>query len=195
QAHGGARAGRKEADIGSGSLYQSGRTMTFRMLELRLPTSLCPLWVAVATLLIFNPAPPAAEAFAAGARSQWVYFDSNGQLAYKTLKEGDRIMDFSSAGYKGGGGALPSVRVRASVGPASDDSTEVIQEALNSVSKLEPVDACRDAVLLKPGVYRCKGALVINASGVVLRGSRSGANGTTIEMVGTPHVCINVSGS
>ena len=36
------------------------------------------------------------------AKSNWVYPDNNGKLVYKTTKRGDRIIDFSHAGYKGG---------------------------------------------------------------------------------------------
>src|SRR5438128_11353816 len=48
---------------------------------------------------------------ATNAQSQWVYFNARGDLAYKTLPKGDRIMDFSSAGYMGGGVALPAAPV------------------------------------------------------------------------------------
>jgi hypothetical protein len=36
-------------------------------------------------------------------KSQWVYPDAKGKLVYKTLESGDKIMDFSYAGYMGGG--------------------------------------------------------------------------------------------
>jgi hypothetical protein len=130
-----------------------------------------------------------------GARSQWVYFDAPGRLAYKAMSTGDRIMDFSWAGYGGGGVALPTVPVRATLGPSADDSTAAIQAAIDAVSKLEPVDGFRGAVLLKPGVYECKGPLAINNGGVVLRGSGTGPEGTTLKMVGNPHVCISISDS
>jgi hypothetical protein len=38
-----------------------------------------------------------------GPRSQWVYFNPDGKLGYKTLPGGDRVMDFSFAGYMEGG--------------------------------------------------------------------------------------------
>ena len=42
--------------------------------------------------------------------SAWVYADPNGKLAYKPLDaQGDTIMDFSSAGYMGGGVSIPAV--------------------------------------------------------------------------------------
>jgi hypothetical protein len=45
--------------------------------------------------------------------SQWVFRGADGKLAYKTTPAGDRILDFSHAGYMGGGVALPDVTVKA----------------------------------------------------------------------------------
>ena len=39
--------------------------------------------------------------------SKWVSFDANHRLHYGTDARGNRIMDFSHAGYRGGGVALP----------------------------------------------------------------------------------------
>src|SRR5262249_40292787 len=114
---------------------------------------------------------------------------------YQKLEKGDRIMDFSSAGYMGGGVALPEVLVRAVVDPLDGDATAAIQRAIDAVSKLDLVDGHRGAVLLKPGVYACENALVIPVSGVVLRGSGSGTNATILKMTGRPHVCISLAGS
>jgi hypothetical protein len=60
------------------------------------------------------PAPgECAKLFGGGAVSEWVYYDAKGKLAYKPLNaQGDRIMDFSHAGYKGGGVAIPACRCR-----------------------------------------------------------------------------------
>jgi hypothetical protein len=49
------------------------------------------------------------------ATSQWVSPGPDGRLVYKALPAGDRIMDFSHAGYMGGGVALPTVAVRTTV--------------------------------------------------------------------------------
>ena len=130
-----------------------------------------------------------------GAKSQWVYFDPNTKLVYRALGSGDRIMDFSFAGYMGGGVAIPPVPVRATIGPSVGDATPAIQRAIDAVSRLGLVDGFRGAVLLKPGVNECPDPLVIRVSGVVLRGSGCGTNGTTLRMVGRPHVCISLSGS
>src|SRR4051794_30892605 len=43
--------------------------------------------------------------------SQWVFYEQ-GKLSYKQLPTGDRIMDFSHAGYMGGGVRLPAVEVK-----------------------------------------------------------------------------------
>ena len=42
---------------------------------------------------------------------QWVALGGTGKLEYKTTPKGDRIMDFSHAGYMGGGVALPTLPV------------------------------------------------------------------------------------
>ena len=36
-------------------------------------------------------------------QSEWVFRNDRGKLTYKTTSRGDRIMDFSHAGYMGGG--------------------------------------------------------------------------------------------
>ena len=157
-----------------------------------------PAWMATAALALAPIAINAAvspDAEATKARSQWVYFDPNGELTYRTLPTGDRIMDFSSAGYMGGGVAIPAVPVRAVVSPSGGNDTPAIQAAIDAVCRLDLVDGFRGAVLLKPAVYECPDTLLIRATGVVLRGSGSGTNGTTLRMAGKPHVCISLSGS
>jgi hypothetical protein len=130
-----------------------------------------------------------------GPKSQWVYFNSNSNLAYKTLERGDKIMDYSYAGYGGGGVMIPLVAVKKTVRPSGGDDTAAIQAAITEVSKISPVDGFRGAVLLEAGAFDCQGTLTISTSGVVLRGSGSGSNGTTIKMSGAPHVCISIAGS
>ncbi|HVM49763.1 MAG TPA: hypothetical protein VMU04_17175 [Candidatus Acidoferrum sp.] len=134
-------------------------------------------------------------ALASPPASQWAHVGPDGKLAYRTLPTGDRIMDFSWAGYMGAGVAIPTVPVRVTVGPSGADDTAAIQAALDAASRLEPVNGMRGAVLLKRGAYECRSALYLRTSGVVLRGSGSGANGTALRMTGTPHVCISLSGS
>ena len=129
------------------------------------------------------------------AKSEWVYPGAKGKLAYKTLETGDKIMDFSYAGYKGGGVSIPVVPVKITLSPQAGDNSDAIQNAINEVSNMKMVNGFRGAVLLKPGTYDCEKALTIHASGVVLRGSGSGENGTIINLTGKPHACVTVRGA
>lgn len=113
-----------------------------------------------------------------------------GRLAYRVDPDGDRVPDFSEAGYRGGGQRLPEVPVRVVVMPVPGDNGPRIQAAIDYVSGL-PADreGRRGAVLLRPGRYEVDGQLRIGASGVVLRGSGAddptGARGTVLVAAGT----------
>jgi len=128
------------------------------------------------------------------AKSQWAYLNSKGTLTYKTLPQGDKIMDFSYAGYMGGGVKIPLVDVKITLSPIAGDNSEAIQNAIDKVSEMPLIKGFRGAVLLKAGNYDCEKTINIKASGVVLRGSGSGENGTIINMTGKPHLCISVRG-
>ena len=126
--------------------------------------------------------------------SQWVYYDANHHLQYKTDSQGNKILDFSFAGYEGGGVALPHLPVRATVLPSGGDDTANIQSAIDQVSQLTPdVHGFRGAVLLVPGNYTLSATLKINTSGVVLRGS--GSKNTVITMAGAPFLGISIAGT
>ena len=93
------------------------------------------------------------------AKSAWVSVGPDGKLAYKTTERGDRIMDFSHAGYMGGGVAIPDVPVKQTVKPDGGegaDDTAAIQAAIDEVAQL-PLDdkGFRGAVLLAPGTFNC----------------------------------------
>src|SRR5260370_18832717 len=80
-------------------------------------------------------------------------------------------IDFSYAGYGGGGVSAPAAPAVISVRPSGTDDTELLQGALDHVSALAPrADGLRGAVLLRPGRYRVTGRLEMRTSGVVLRG-------------------------
>jgi len=121
-----------------------------------------------------------------------------GRLAYVVDAEGNRVPDFSRAGYRGGGVPLPEVPTVRTVEPVDGDDTASIQAAIDAVEAL-PVDGdgIRGAVELAPGTYEVSGTLTIDEDGVVLRGAgddadpatntvllRSGANQTPIIAVG-----------
>ena len=129
------------------------------------------------------------------ARSQWVYLDHSGKLFYRHFKTGERIIDFSYAGYMGGGVTIPAVPVKKTVSPSGHDDTAAIQSAIDEVSNLPLVDGARGAVLLKPGHFHCSAPLKITVSGVVLRGSGADATGTTIDLTGSPHLGISIAGA
>ncbi|HEY2157653.1 MAG TPA: DUF6298 domain-containing protein, partial [Isosphaeraceae bacterium] len=122
-----------------------------------------------------GPAPP-----------QYVSLDKAGRLVYAADGRGDRIPDFSHAGYGGGGSAIPDVPARVAVRPGPGDAGARIQVAIDHVSSL-PADArgLRGAVLLEAGRYEVAGGLRIATSGVVLRGAGSGPGGTTLVATGT----------
>ncbi len=163
------------------------------------------VFALLALIVSAQATPQARRGFQAkAALSKWVYPGPDQRLRYATDARGNRIMDFSFAGYKGGGVALPVVRVERTVAPVPGDNTTRIQAAIDEVSKL-PLDrdGFRGAVLLAAGTYEVAGELKINASGVVLRGSGSGEGGlgapgeagTKLRVTGAPHRFIDISGS
>ena len=86
---------------------------------------------------------------------KWVYFGPDHRLHYATDQRGNRIMDFSYAGYHGGGVALPVVAAVETLQPEVGDNTARIQTALDAVSAREiGPDGFRGAVLLRTGTFR-----------------------------------------
>jgi hypothetical protein len=150
---------------------------------------------ALALIALFAHAPLAL--FAHAHQSQWVHPSANGHLIYHSDKNGVTIPDYSFAGYRSGGVALPTVPAQINLLPTGADDTAAIQHAIDTVSA-RPLDSngFRGAVQLAPGVFHCSAALTIAASGVVLRGAGSGADheATTINLTGDPHVGIIIKG-
>lgn len=116
---------------------------------------------------------------------RWVYPGDDGRLVYEQNERGNRVPDFSNAGYGGGGVTLPDVPVRATVEPGDGDDGERIQAAIDEVSAIDPDEGgFRGAVLLRRGEYEVAGSLFIRHSGVVLRGEGQDADGTIIRATG-----------
>ena len=91
-------------------------------------------------------------------------------------------MDFSSAGYMGGGVAIPTnVATVVTVNPSGGDDTAAIRNAITTVASHSLVNGFRGAVQLGAGTFYVSGQLSINSSGVIVRGTGS-TNGTTIVM-------------
>ena len=126
--------------------------------------------------------------------SDWAHLDRSGKLAYKTTERGDRILDFSYAGYMGGGVRIPDVAVRKRVSPSGADDSAAIQAAADEVAKLPLVGGFRGAVLLSVGTFHVSSTVKIAANGVVVRGGGAGENETVIEMTGEPHQAFLLAG-
>lgn len=116
---------------------------------------------------------------------RFVDLDGEGKLVYERDAKGNRIPDFSHAGYGGGGVPLPDAPVRVVVLPAAGDDGARIQAALDYVSHLPPDErGLRGAVLLGRGRFQVQDQLLIRASGVVLRGQGPDPEGTVVIATG-----------
>jgi hypothetical protein len=158
-----------------------------KRIPLRFPNLFFSLALAGATWL--------PTAVAADAQSEWVHTTPEGKLAYKTLPTGDRIIDFSHAGYGGGGVKIPNVPVKKTVEPSGADDSAAIQEAINAVASLSLQNGFRGAVQLAPGTFHCEKPITLSQDGIVVRGSGPGEKGTIIEMAGEGHTCLVIQGA
>ncbi len=114
-----------------------------------------------------------------------VRMDKEGHLVYTPDEKGNRIPDFSYAGYAAGEQSIPEVPIKIFVPIKPGDATARIQAALDYVSALPPdKNGFRGAVLLSRGRHELAGTLRIAATGVVLRGSGMGADGTLLAGTG-----------
>src|SRR5690348_7635416 len=89
--------------------------------------------------------------------NSWAYFDSPGHLTYRTWSNGNRIMDFSSSGYMGGGVAIPNVSTVVTVNPSGGDDTAAIKSAISTVAGRSLVNGVRGAVQLGAGTFHVSG--------------------------------------
>ncbi|MCR4824714.1 MAG: DUF6298 domain-containing protein [Bacteroidales bacterium] len=99
------------------------------------------------------------------------------QVQYNPYPNGDRIPDYSYCGYRASEVPVPDLLADPTVsvvrvGPSGGDDTCNIQDAIDYVGGL-PLrgDGFRGVVLLEPGRFRLDGSLLLDRSGVVLRGS------------------------
>jgi hypothetical protein len=133
--------------------------------------------------------------YAFGANSTNVYPGPDGKLTYYQDARGNRIPDYSVAGYKGGGVAIPNVPVVKTLQPTGTDDTQNLRDAIRSVAAM-PLDqnGIRGAILLKKGVYTVSSTITVT-SGIVIRGEGNNGAGTIIKHVGTAQVgTFNVTG-
>ncbi len=98
------------------------------------------------------------------------------RLVYVADSLGNIIPDFSYCGYKASEQEIPDIAVKVVVPVIKEDATIIIQRAIDYVAGLMPdKTGFRGAVLLEKGTYNIAGQLQIKTSGVVLRGSGTGA--------------------
>ena len=143
------------------------------------------LLIALAMVGLLRPDACAAD----GWQSSRVVVGADGLLSYPADGEGNRIPDFSNAGYRGGGIPLPQVHVVISLTPVAGDNTDRIQAALDQAGAL-PMQASghRGAVQLEAGVFEVNRTLRMTESGVVLVGVGNGedpSENTIIRRTGT----------
>jgi hypothetical protein len=126
-----------------------------------------------------------ADVFGQSRRDPILEYSWETGLIYHADVNGNRVPDFSTAGYLGGDSPIPEVEVKVTVAPGEGDSTARIQAAINYVATL-PFDAKgqRGAVYLEPGEFSIAGQLELDASGVVLRGAGPGEGGTRLVATG-----------
>ncbi len=94
-----------------------------------------------------------------------------GKPIYLTDERGNRILDYSSCGYRNSNQPIPDVANAVFVPWQAGDNSSRIQRAIDYVSSLAPdKDGFRGAVLLDKGVFQLEESLRIPVSGVVLRG-------------------------
>jgi hypothetical protein len=123
-------------------------------------------------------------------QSQWssrlVFYGEGGKLQYLPENSGDVIPDFSHVGYHYGDDTIPNIPVVVELSPSGGDDGAAIQAAIKSLSSSVPdQNGYRGAILLKKGIYKIAGSVLVNVSGVVLRGEGDDDAGTTIIATGT----------
>ena len=136
-------------------------------------------------------------------QSQWVRYGQSGMLQYQRDSRGDRIMDFSAAGYRNGESIPDTDSVVSSdrvinVSAGDGDDVQRIQNAIDQVSGFTlNENGFRGVVNLSAGEYQLASTLNITASGVVLRGVGDGSaadNSTVFRSTSTdPIDIINVN--
>ncbi len=132
-----------------------------------------------------------------------IFLNGDGSLGYNLYaNQGERIKvnvvpDFSTAGYKKGGVAIPNIDdIKIELTAVEGDNLSQIQAAINNVGNLTlNREGVRGVILLKAGLYNVSNTLTINKSGIILRGEGQGANGTIIKSNRTSqHNMINIHG-
>ena len=130
----------------------------------------------------------------AQATSSLVYPGADGKLDYSLYANEsqtsvvNRMIDFSRAGYMGGGVAIPWVPVVKTLNPdpLGGDDTARIQAAIAEIAAM-PLSSAgfRGTLLLTAGAYSVSERITIGTSGIVIRGEGQGTNGTVVTFTST----------
>lgn len=138
------------------------------------------MWMLfVAAVILIQPA---------HSQSSWqstlLTVNADQSLVYHVDEHGFQLPDFSHAGYKGGGIALPEVPVVKEISPVEGDNTKHIQDAIDFVgSQPKNAEGIRGALLLTAGIYNIYGSLYVKYDGVVLRGVGEGSDPLTSTII------------
>jgi hypothetical protein len=131
-------------------------------------------YCALLTIFIGNPV------WSQSWQSNRVQIGEDGKLVYPVDSEGNRIPDFSYAGYRNNEADIPYVPTVLTISPIAGDNTAHIQNAINTVGSYQPdARGFRGALLLTAGVYDIYGTIYLNHSGIILRGVGDGTDALT----------------
>ena len=121
--------------------------------------------------------------FCLTAQAEFPLAVKDGKIDYVTDSRGNRVLDYSTCGYRNSSVPLPDVGNVVFVPWKAGDNSARIQRAIDYAASL-PLDknGARGAVLLDKGEFEISAPLRISASGVVLRGSGEAA--TTLKKTG-----------
>ena len=137
--------------------------------------------------------PTGVDVAARASDQPWVWVGRDGRLEYREDERGDRVPDFSYAGYHGGEAEPPRI---AAAGPAlapgnEGDDAPAIQAALDALAARAPdARGIRGAVELASGTFTLQRPLRITHGGIVLRGHGTGDQRTLLRAVGPFHPAV-----
>ncbi|MFK8113949.1 MAG: cadherin-like domain-containing protein [Rubripirellula sp.] len=127
--------------------------------------------------------------------SSLAYYGDANRLVNPLDDQGNRVPDYSSAGYRNGNAPVPDVTQTidssriVNLSPAAGDDMIAIQNAIDTVSAMTPdADGFRGIVQLSAGEFQISNQVTIRESGIVLRGVGDGdnpANSTILRGTGT----------
>lgn len=126
-------------------------------------------------------------------QSEWVKMDKNGKLTYTSDEKGNTIPDFSRVGYRHSNVPLPSYVSTDTIYFSDDinDYADIIQKKIDEIgNRKADANGHKGVLFLTPGNYSLSHPILINKSGVVLRGSGAEENGTKLTATWDSRVSI-----